>query len=316
MENPVLPADQEPDVSVLMTVYNGMPYLAEAVESIRAQTYSRWKMIIVDDGSTDESGDYLDSLDDDRITVLHQDNAGTAVASNHGLKLCDTEFLARMDSDDICDPTRLEKQVAFLRDHPSVGLVGSQIVPRGAQKAGRVIPLATDHQSIYSQLRKGQHAMCHPTILMRTALLKGIGGYWKQHGMFDAWDMFLRMGEVGELANLPEPLLEYRIHTGSINGKHMRKLQASIEFACELARRREENLPEIAYEDYFAQRERAGLANRLAKQINVYALLQYRLASIDLLGGHRLRGYARLAWSGLCSPGRSVNRLLRQLKLA
>ncbi|QEF99371.1 Putative glycosyltransferase EpsE [Stieleria maiorica] len=308
--------DPSPNVSVLMTVYNGMPYLAEAVESIRAQTYPRWKMIIVDDGSTDDSGDYLDSLDDDRITVIHQQNAGTAVASNHGLKLCDTEFLARMDSDDICDPTRLEKQVAFLQAHPRVGLVGSQIVPRGELRSGRVIPLATDHESIYSQLRKGQHAMCHPTILMRTELLKGIGGYWKQHGMFDAWDMFLRMGEVGELANLPEPLLEYRIHTGSINGKHMRKLQASIEFACELARRREENLPEISYEAYFSQRDRAGVLTRLTKQLNVYALLQYRLASIDLLGGRQLRGYARLAWSAACSPGRLVNRLLRQLKLA
>ena len=146
-----------PDVSVLMTVYNGMPYLAEAVESIRAQTYRRWKMIIVNDGSTDNSGQYLDSLANDRIIVLHQENGGTAVASNNGLKRCDTEFLARMDSDDICSPTRIEKQVAFLRDNPQVGLVGTQIIPRGAEKAGKPIQLATDHETIYAQLRLGQH---------------------------------------------------------------------------------------------------------------------------------------------------------------
>ncbi len=310
-----MPVDQQTDVSVLMTVYNGMPYLQEAVESIVAQTHEHWKMIIVNDGSTDDSGAYLDSLNDDRIIVLHQENGGTAVASNRGLELCDTKYLARMDSDDITDPTRLAKQVAFLNDHPEVSLVGSQIVPRGAKKAGKVTPLATDHETIYAQLRKGQHAMCHPTILMRTDLLKGIGGYWKQHGMFDAWDMFLRMGEVGHLANLPEPLLEYRIHTGSINGKHMQKLQASIEFACELARRREHDLPAISYEDYFAHRDEAGLLLRLKKKMSVYALLQYRLASIDMLGGHQLRGLTRLVWSSLCSPARTTNRLLRQVKL-
>ena len=296
-----------------MTVYNGMPYLREAVESICSQTYTNWKLIIVNDGSTDDTASYLDSIEDERVVVIHQENGGTAVASNHGLKFCDTEFLARMDSDDICNPTRLEKQVAFLRANPQVGLVGSQIVPRGSQKAGKVIPLATDHKTIYGQLRKGQHAMCHPTILMRTDLLKSIGGYWKQHGMFDAWDMFLRMGEVGELANLNEPLLEYRIHTGSINGRHMQKLQASIEFACELARRREEKLEPISYEDYFQQREQRGLLFRLKKKMSVYALLQYRLASIDMLGGHQLRGYARLLWSSLCSPARTTHRLLRQL---
>ena len=305
-----------PDVSVLMTVYNGMPYLQEAVESICNQTYQHWKMVIVDDGSTDDTAEYLDSLDDPRIIVLHQQNGGTAVASNNGLELCDTEFLARMDSDDICDPTRLEKQVAFLRENPQVGLVGAQIIPLGAKKAGRPIQLATDHKTIYAQLRRGQHAMCHPTILMRTELLKGIGGYWKQHGMFDAWDMFLRMGEVGDLANLNESLLQYRIHTGSINGKHLRKLQASIEFACELARRREEKLPPISYEDYFEQAKDRGFFAKLKKNVSVYALLQYRLALIDLHGGHPLRGYGRLCWAVLCSPARAAHRIIREVKMA
>jgi glycosyltransferase involved in cell wall biosynthesis len=301
-----------PDVSVLITVYNGMPYLIEAVESIRAQTYQLWKMVIVNDGSTDDTGPYLDTLrSDERFIIIHQENGGTAVASNNGLKYCDTEFLARMDSDDVCDPTRLEKQVKFLREHPNVGLVGTQIVPLGSHKAGSPIQMATDHATIYSQLRRGQHAMCHPTSLMRTEILKGIGGYWKQNGMFDAWDMFLRMGEAAELANLSEPLLHYRIHTGSINGRHMRKLRASIDFACELASRREQGLPDIPYADFFAKRERRGLIGNVRHEMGVYALLQYRLALIDMLGGHPLRGYGRLIWSAVCSPARTLNRLKR-----
>lgn len=302
-----------PDVSVLMTVYNGMPYVQEAVDSIIAQTYEDWELIIVNDGSTDDSAAYLESLDDPRIQVFHQENGGTAVASNNGLRHCKAEFLARMDSDDICDPKRLEKQVAFLRAHPNVSLVGTQIIPLGSQKSGRPIQMATDHTKIYSQLRCGQHAMCHPAIMMRTKLLKQIGGYWKQNGMFDAWDMFLRMGEVGDLANLDEPLLYYRIHTGSINGRHMRNLRGSIDYACELARYREQNLPQPTYQEYFQNQAARGLFGRLRKKVGVYALLQYRLALIDMLGGHPMRGYGRLVWSALCSPSRTLNRLIRSV---
>ncbi len=306
----------DPDVSVLMTVYNGMPYLAEAVESIREQTYRQWKMVIVNDGSTDDTREYLDSLNDRQIIVIHQENGGTAVASNNGLQYCNTEFVARMDSDDISHKTRLEKQVAFLRENPNVGLVGSQIVPLGSKKAGKPIQLATVHATIYRQLRRGEHAMCHPTILMRTEILNSIGGYWNQHGMFDAWDMFLRMGEAAELANLREPLLHYRIHTGSINGRHMEKLRASIDFACELARRRQSGLPEISYDDFFDQRGKIGYLAKLKHHVGVYALLQYRLATIDTLGGHPVRGYVRLGWSALFSPNRTWRRILRHAKFA
>ena len=268
-------------------------------------------MVIVNDGSTDDTEEYLDSLKDDRCVIIHRENGGTAVASNQGLQYCDTEFLARMDSDDLCDPTRLQKQVACLRANPQVGLVGSQIVPLGAKKSGKPIQLATDHATIYSHLRQGQHAMCHPAILMRTEILKSIDGYWKQNGMFDAWDMFLRMGEQAELSNINEPLLSYRIHTGSINGKHMEKLRASIGFACELASRREKNLPEIAYADYFKQQEQQGFLARLEHNVSVYALLQYRMSLSDILGGHPIRGYARLGWSAMCSPRRTWQRIMR-----
>ena len=304
-------SELKPNVSILLTTYNGMPYLAEAVESIRAQTYNRWKLVIVNDGSTDDTGDYLDALDDDRLVIIHRENGGTAVASNQGLEYCDTEFLARMDSDDLCDPARLEKQVVFLQENPKVGLVGTQIIPMGSRKSGKPIPLATDHASIYSQLRQGQHAMCHPTILMRTDILKSIDGYWKQNGMFDAWDMFLRMGEQAELANINEPLLHYRIHTGSINGRYMAKLRASIEFACELAMRRERNLPEIAYADYVQQLEKKGFLEGWEHRASTYALLQYRLSMIDVLGGRPVRGFVRLGWSAICSPRRAWQRILR-----
>jgi len=88
------------EVTVLMTVFNGMPYLAEAVNSILRQTLSDFEFVIVDDGSTDGTADFLKSLEDPRISIIHQENRGTAAAANHGLENINTRFVARMDADD------------------------------------------------------------------------------------------------------------------------------------------------------------------------------------------------------------------------
>ncbi len=301
-----------PSLSVLMTVYNGMPWLPQAVDSILAQTYDDFEFIIVNDGSTDGTAAYLNQRLDARVRVIHQENGGTAVASNAGLELCRGEFLARMDADDIAMPDRFAKQIRFLREHPDVGLVGSNIIPLGQQKAGSVIRLATDHEEIYQQLLLGQHAMCHPTVMMRTELLKGLGGYWKLQGMFDAWDMFLRMGEVASLANIAEPLLNYRIHTGSINGRQMRRLRLSIDYACYLAHCRKNGQSPLSLDAFEKARP---VTARWSGNLDVYSLLQYRLGLADLLGDRPLRGYCRIVWSAICAPQRTINRLRREWNL-
>ena len=98
-----------PDVTVLMAIHNAMPHLPEAVESIRGQTLTDWRMVVVNDGSTDESVNYLLGLADPRIEIVHQENRGLGAALNHGLQHCDSPLIARMDGDDICYPTRLRR---------------------------------------------------------------------------------------------------------------------------------------------------------------------------------------------------------------
>src|SRR5947207_2809638 len=108
-------------ISVLMPVYNGLPYLRQAVESVRTQTWRDWQLVVVDDGSRDRSADYVASLGDERIVVVRQTNQGLAAALNRGLRHCQGEFIARLDADDVAEPTRLAEQMAFLRRHPHVG---------------------------------------------------------------------------------------------------------------------------------------------------------------------------------------------------
>src|ERR1700740_1969587 len=102
------------DVAVLMTVYNGMPYLPRAVESVLEQTFRDFRFVIVNDGSIDGTVQYLAGITDPRVLVLHQAKRGTGAAANHGLKHCNADFVARMDADDVALSGRLEAQLDFL----------------------------------------------------------------------------------------------------------------------------------------------------------------------------------------------------------
>jgi glycosyltransferase involved in cell wall biosynthesis len=301
------------DVSVLMTVYNGMPYLPRAVESILAQTLRDFRFVIVDDGSTDDTADYLNRLTDPRVFILRQPNQGTAAAANLGLAHCETEFVARMDSDDEALPHRLERQAEFLHAHPDVGLVGTQVAPLGSVCAGRSLRLPLGHREIDSALLAGRHGLAHSSIMFRGPLLRQLGGYWSLP-LVDDWDMMLRMGEAARLANLDEVLLHYRVHTRSLNGSAMRRMRLSIEYARELARCRRLARPPVSLSDFQRQRAARPTWRRIADGLHCYALGQYRLAIAELYGGRPLRGRMRLAWAAACGPQLAAQRVARMLR--
>ncbi len=299
-----------PRVYVLMTVYNGMPYLPESVESVLNQTYRDFRFVIVNDGSTDGTADYLAGVADPRVEVVHRENGGTAAAANQGLEHCHGEFVARVDADDITLPTRLEEQVRFLDAHPEVGLVGTQMAPLGAKGVGASLNLPTQHEDIYQAMLDGRHGLGHANIMMRTHLIKEIGGYWSLR-LQDAWDMMLRMGEVSKLANLDQVLHHYRIHDGSLTGSKMRRMRNSINYARELARRRNAGLPAIEYEAFQAKHDARSWPRRVLESIDLHARAQYRVALAEIYGGRTTLGYSRMAWAAVCAPQLTIERIAR-----
>jgi glycosyltransferase involved in cell wall biosynthesis len=124
-----------PEVTVLVAAYNGMPYLRELVDSVLRQTFRDFQLLIVNDGSTDGTEQYLNSLSDDRIRLVHQENRGQGAARNVGLALCESEFVAITDGDDVVLPNRLERQLRFLGAQSSVGMVGSRLLWRSHDTA-------------------------------------------------------------------------------------------------------------------------------------------------------------------------------------
>jgi glycosyltransferase involved in cell wall biosynthesis len=300
------------DVSILMPVYNGMPYLRQAVQSVLDQTLHGWQCVIVNDGSSDGTRDYLESIHDDRFHILHQENGGISAAVNHGLAHCTGRYIARLDADDVALPTRLAEQVAYLDSHPNVALAGTQVAPLGDCGAGSSLQLPLEHDAIMSALLAGRHAMAHSSIMIRADVLHAVGGYWP-HPYGEEYDLMLRIGEVAGLANLDRVLLHYRVHAASMNGSAMRRMRLGVAYACELARRRQSNLAPISYDEFQAQRAARPAWRRWAETVDIHARGQYRVALAELNGGRRLRGTARMAWAAICAPRLTAERFTRIL---
>ncbi|TWT50609.1 putative glycosyltransferase EpsE [Rubripirellula amarantea] len=299
-----------PEVSIVVACYNAQPFVAQAMDSIIHQTFADWELIVVNDGSTDGSGSYLRELaqTDSRIILIEQENQGQQAAANAGIAAASAPLIARMDADDICEPDRLALQVAYLKRHPEVGLVGGQIRRLGERSAGLASNFPLDHDSIVAALRKNHHAICNPTILFRKSLFDSIGGYWK-HDIAEDWDMFLRMGEVSRLANLDTILLSYRFHTGSINGRRIVEAQLYNEYAAATSWQRERHETESTFEEFLQSHRCNRWPSSWMFVVDCLSIGQYRKAIAELYGRRKIRGSVRLACALMMSPGRTLRRL-------
>lgn len=208
-----------PAVSVLMPVYNGERFLAEAIDSILGQTFTDFEFVIIDDGSTDASpailADYASR--DPRIRVLRQANAGIVAALNRGLTECRAPLVARMDADDVCLPQRLAAQVNYLTQYPDLVAVGTafQLISASGER-GPIVRNPSSPRAIARGLRSANR-LAHPTVMMRRDAVLAAGGYREALRHAEDYDLWARLSLVHKLANLSECLLLYRIHTGQIS---------------------------------------------------------------------------------------------------
>lgn len=302
-----------PSLTVIMPVYNAMPFLPAAVESILGQSLADFEFIIVDDGSTDGSSDYLATLKDERVRVMRQENRGQGHARNVAFQNVHTPLVALMDADDISHPLRLEKQARFLREHQAIGLVGTGFQYIGANgRKGLSPPLPGSHDEIMGHLLKTRHALVNATIMARTHIVREAGGY-RIEGFGEDWDFFLRMGERTRLANLGETLFYYRVNLKSSTYERFHEMRLRFGHSVHCAERRRQGLPELDLEAFMAERRRRSAPAKLLEAMDEYALYQYKLALVDLLNSRRALGWLRLGYAALSSPRLTAQRLRRGL---
>jgi glycosyltransferase involved in cell wall biosynthesis len=181
---------------------------------VLGQTFRDFELILIDDGSTDDSAQIVNqaAAGDQRLRVVSQENKGVSSAANLGTQFARGEFLARMDADDLCFPQRLEKQVAFLREHPDHVAVGSRVmfIDDEGDELFEMPGILLSHEEIDRGLMAVEWTILQPAVMMRTEAVRRVGGYRPDLHIHEDHDLFLKLAEIGKLANLPEVLLKYR----------------------------------------------------------------------------------------------------------
>lgn len=207
-----------PMITVLMAVYNGEKFLKEAMESILNQTYKDFEFLIINDGSTDKSVEIIESFNDPRIRLVHNEKNLKLIASlNKGISLARGKYIARMDCDDISMPERFEKEVEFLENHSDYGMVGTCyniIDAQGKVQRNVSYPSNPDLIKLFLSLTC---PLVHGSVMIRAELLKKNLYGSNDFSAVEDYELWTRIAEKSKIYNIPEHLFRYRIYGESFS---------------------------------------------------------------------------------------------------
>jgi glycosyltransferase involved in cell wall biosynthesis len=228
-------AAMTPVISVIMPVRNAARWLPEAMESVLAQQFREFEVLVIDDGSDDGTPALLADVarTESRIGVLRQPARGIIAALNLGIATARAAYIARLDADDRARPDRLARQLAFMQAHREIVLVGSaaEVIDAAGAPIGRIVP-PTEPARLARRLRRG-NPFIHSSVMMRTEVVRELGGYRRPFAAAEDYDLWLRMAEIGGIANVPQTLIAYRRHQSNLS-RHQAVRQA---FSVRLAQR-------------------------------------------------------------------------------
>ena len=201
-----------PTVSILLPVYNGAAYLQESLESVLRQTHQSFELIVIDDGSRDESAAIIERISDPRLRFYRQSNRGLAATLNRAIELSRGEYLARQDQDDVSLPTRFEQQWKFLVSHPRCALVGTWAeIVTGTERTGRAHRHPAENHHLKFDLLF-DNPFVHSSVMLRKSAVVGVGGYSTDplRQPPEDYELWSRLSRTWEVANIPEILHVYR----------------------------------------------------------------------------------------------------------
>ncbi len=295
-------------ITITLPVFNGMPFVRDAVESVLGQTYRDFRFLIIDDGSSDGSTEYLKSIDDPRVRLIARENRGLGATLNQLFSESETNYVVRMDSDDVCAPDRLQRIMAFLEDHSDVVMAGTDQAFLVGEKTMRAAPRATEPEVIRRQLLNKRPGILHPTVVVRRDAWERIGGY-RLAGAGEDLDFCLRMCDAGKVTNIPEVLYYYRLHATSLSNSRRREINFGYDFgvACALARERGEKEPDP--ESYRKLWNARSTRLRIADSLGDLGKQCYRLSLVRRLEGRRLSSVAYMLIAAGVQPRTTIDHL-------
>lgn len=222
-------SDASPRVSVVMAAYNYGQYIAQAIQSVVDQSYADWELIVVDDGSTDDTREVASRfLGDRRIRYHYQENRGQPSAENAGIALSKADYIAFLDADDLWLNTKLEKQIPRLEESPELGLIYSRrlmIDPRGRRLKANSNPCFRG--SVLPALFQ-QNFICFSSSVVRRRAIEEAGGFNEEYRHANDYDLWLRLALKHQFDYVDEPLVCYRTGHPNLTSHGDRQLQTAI----------------------------------------------------------------------------------------
>jgi glycosyltransferase involved in cell wall biosynthesis len=244
-----------PNISVVMPVYNSAAYLEAAIDSILNQSFGDFEFIIIDDGSEDDSYRIIQRYKDSRIHLFQNEvNKGIAFCLNFGINYSCGEFIARMDSDDICEPNRFEEQLKFMQDYPHISLCGTRT--KIIDQDGQVFSIRDTKigdQQIRIALFLGETSISHPTAMIRREFLLFNHLYYNPDCLYaEDYELWCRISTLTALENLSTPLVRYRVHekSASVLFSKIQRLSARVALSAYMRRIGVPYTPEELYLHY------------------------------------------------------------------
>jgi glycosyltransferase involved in cell wall biosynthesis len=230
-----------PRVTVLLPVYDAERFLAEAVDSILAQTFSDFELLAIDDGSRDGSVAMLEEYArrDSRVRLVRQPHAGLVATLNTGLALARGEFVARMDADDVSLSKRLALQISALTARPDVVCIGGafDVIDAENRLLNRVVQ-PCEHAAMLAMALGGRSPICGSNVVFRRREVLAIGGFDAGAAFVEDLDLWLRLAEAGRLANLPDVISRVRFHDASVSATEQERQLDGIRDVVNRARAR------------------------------------------------------------------------------
>lgn len=209
-------------VSVIVPVRNGERYLASCIDSLLSQTFEDFELIVIDDGSSDRTDEILSSYlsKTKRLRKVRLVGRGQTIALNVGLAVATGEYLVNLDADDVAEKDRIQQQVSFMEDRPRVAACGSAVSfvdPEGDLLGKSAFP--EGHDSILKRLQQADPSFYHSSSILRASCVRAAGGYDESYPLSAEIDMWLKLSDHGELANLTNTLTQKRLHLQSLSNQ-------------------------------------------------------------------------------------------------
>ncbi|OWP61947.1 hypothetical protein CDA63_16740 [Hymenobacter amundsenii] len=298
-----------PLVSVILPVYNQELYLAQTLDSVLAQDYPDFELLIHDDGSTDQSAAIIRryAARDARIRASYGPNAGHAAVINELVALAQGEWCALLDADDLMLPERLRRQLAYHQTHPEVDASSCHsyyINKDGRRLSKQRYPGLLDPTDGPRARARGQYVQCAMTgLFMRRCVFEQSGGLDSRFWPSDDFEYFNRLVDQGyTLVIVPEILMEYRLHATAITMRQPLRTYDTIGYVMANLDHRQAGRPEVTFDSFMAVRNAQPWYTKLNRKRYNYAQLFFRNAGIDLMSGRRWRFGWQLAVSAVLAP--------------